>query len=184
MAGDTAALQQIMAATDQDFQWGQEDAAINQAIAARKSAGGGINVPVVLPIPVNQKLANILNAAGLIFSGGNVATIDITNPIKSLTDLGTGLVNTVENIFNPRDISGGGTILVPPSPVNTGTDIFNVPTVTPTPEIKPTTSLPTVVVIPTTSVTPTVSPTPTVQPTPETTPPVNPTPSKIGRAHV
>jgi len=79
--------------------------------AARTSAAtGNSGIPLVIPIPgLDPATGLAITAAGLIFSGGNVAKLDPTNPIQSVVNAGQGMINTGSNavdvITGQKDIS-------------------------------------------------------------------------------
>ena len=98
----------------------QQDAASALAgrTAARTSAAtGNSGIPLILPIPGIDPVTGLaITAAGLIFSGGNVAKLDPANPIQSVVNAGKGTVNTIGNAVDViqgdkdiRDIWGTGT---------------------------------------------------------------------------
>jgi hypothetical protein len=65
---------------------------VNKPAGATGSQGVGI--PAIIPIPgLDPKLAAIITAIGLIRSGGKVSTIDPTNPLGSILDIGKGILN-------------------------------------------------------------------------------------------
>lgn len=63
---------------------------VNKPAGATGSQGVGI--PAIIPIPgLDPKLAAIITAIGLIRSGGKVSTIDPTNPLGSILDIGKNI---------------------------------------------------------------------------------------------
>ena len=93
----------------------QAQAARNAATAAKASGNSGI--PLLIPIPGIDPITGLaITAAGLIFSGGQIARLDPSNPIGSVVNAAQGTVSTVQNAGNVltgetdiRDIWGVGT---------------------------------------------------------------------------
>jgi len=91
----------------------QQDAAAAMAArtAARTGAAtGNSGIPLIVPIPGIDPVTGLaITAAGLIFSGGNVAKLDPTNPIQSVVNAGQGMIktgsNAVDVITGQKDIS-------------------------------------------------------------------------------
>lgn len=78
---------------------------VTNATAGQQQGG----VPLVIPIPgLDPTTALILTAAGLIFSGGNVAKFDPNDPLGSLAGAAQGAVKTGGNII---DVATGETNL-------------------------------------------------------------------------
>ena len=93
----------------------QAQAARNAATAAKASGNSGI--PLLIPIPGIDPITGLaITAAGLIFSGGQIARLDPSNPIGSVVNAAQGTVSTVQNAGSVltgqtdiRDIWGVGT---------------------------------------------------------------------------
>ena len=93
----------------------QAQAARNAAIAAKSAGNSG--PPLIIPIPGIDPMTGLaITAAGLIFSGGQVARLDTSNPIGSVVNAARGTVGTVQNAADVltgqqdiRDIWGVGT---------------------------------------------------------------------------
>jgi len=93
------------------FEAEDANAAAAARTAARASAAtGNSGIPLIIPIPgINPATGLAITAAGLIFSGGNVAKLDPKDPIGSVVNAGQGTVNTVTNaadvLTGQKDIS-------------------------------------------------------------------------------
>ena len=74
-----------------------KEAAEREAAKQRQQAGTGI--PVGIPLPISPGAAAAITLGGLILSKGNVATIDPTDPLGSITDIGKGIADAGKNIF-------------------------------------------------------------------------------------
>ena len=93
----------------------QAQAARSAAVAAKASGNSGI--PLLIPIPGIDPITGLaITAAGLIFSGGQIARLDPSNPIGSVVNAAQGTVSTVQNAGSVltgqtdiRDIWGVGT---------------------------------------------------------------------------
>ena len=93
----------------------QAQAARNAVIAAKSAGNSG--PPLIIPIPGIDPMTGLaITAAGLIFSGGQVARLDTSNPIGSVVNAARGTVGTVQNAADVltgqqdiRDIWGVGT---------------------------------------------------------------------------
>jgi len=103
-----------------EAEYGLQDAAKTQAArsaaTAAKSAGNS-GPPLIIPIPGIDPMTGLaITAAGLIFSGGQIARLDTSNPIGSVVNAARGTVGTVQNAADVltgeqdiRDIWGVGT---------------------------------------------------------------------------
>ena len=103
-----------------EAEYGLQDAAKTQAArnaaTAAKSAGNS-GPPLIIPIPGIDPMTGLaITAAGLIFSGGQIARLDTSNPIGSVVNAAKGTVGTVQNAADVltgkqdiRDIWGVGT---------------------------------------------------------------------------
>lgn len=79
----------------------QDAAATAAATAAARTgaATGNSGIPLIIPIPGIDPVTGLaITAAGLIFSGGNVAKLDPANPIGSVIDAGKGTIKTIGNV--------------------------------------------------------------------------------------
>ena len=90
-----------------------EDAAARAAATATARTGaatGNSGIPLIIPIPGIDPITGLaITAAGLIFSGGNVARLNPKDPIGSVVQAGQGTINTIGNAANvitgQKDIS-------------------------------------------------------------------------------
>lgn len=90
-----------------------EDAAARSAATAAARTGaatGNSGIPLIIPIPGIDPVTGLaITAAGLIFSGGNVARLNPKDPIGSVVQAGQGTINTIGNAANvitgQKDIS-------------------------------------------------------------------------------
>lgn len=97
----------------------QQDAAsalAGRTAARTNAATGNSGIPLVIPIPGIDPMTGLaITAAGLIFSGGNVAKLNPADPIGSVVNAGQGMINTAGNAVDVvtgqkdiADIFGGG----------------------------------------------------------------------------
>lgn len=82
-----------------DILYRELDKEAEEREAAKQRQQAGTGIPVVLPLPVSPGAAAAITLGGLILSKGNVATIDPTDPLGSITDIGKGIVDAGKNIF-------------------------------------------------------------------------------------
>jgi len=99
---DWAMKQQDKLFADQDVD-AQRVARANAAAAAQKAG-----IPLILPLPIDPTTGLILTAAGLVLSGGRVATWDPNNPVGSVTNAIKGVGATAQNAI---DLATGETDL-------------------------------------------------------------------------
>ena len=99
---DWAIKEQNKVFADQDVD-AQRAARANAAAAAQKAG-----IPLILPLPIDPTTGLILTAAGLVLSGGRVATWDPNNPVGSVTNAVKGVGATAQNAV---DLATGETDL-------------------------------------------------------------------------
>jgi len=99
---DWAIKEQNKVFADQDVD-AQRAARANAAAAAQKAG-----IPLILPLPIDPTTGLILTAAGLVLSGGRVATWDPNNPVGSVTNAVKGVGATAQNAI---DLATGETDL-------------------------------------------------------------------------
>ncbi len=68
---------------------------------------GGVNkprtqggIPLVIPLPIDPVTGLIITAAGLLASGGNIATVNPNDPLGSLVGAAKGTVGAVGNVID------------------------------------------------------------------------------------
>jgi hypothetical protein len=73
----------------------QRQARTNAAAAAQK-----VGIPLIIPLPIDPVTGLILTGAGLLASGGNIATVNPNDPLGSLVDAAKGTAGAIGNVID------------------------------------------------------------------------------------
>lgn len=86
---------------EQDKLFEQQDAETQrQARTAAAAAAQKVGIPLIIPLPIDPVTGLILTGAGLLASGGNIATVNPNDPLGSLVDAAKGTAGAIGNVID------------------------------------------------------------------------------------